>query len=124
MNFNNNSRFFKSAFNNFNKSSGKKFFTGSTFKTFFTYNMQRQMSFLNSIYRSQKNGVMLLNNVSKMNFITVTTCANIKKTVIFLSNNCTSNGGLAAVGQQMNSDFLTLIEEMLKCDETLLENGR
>ena len=123
MNFNNHSRFFKSAFNNFNKSSQHKF-TGPNFKTFFTFNMNRQMSFLNNLYKSNKTGVMLLNNVQKMNFITITSSACIRKTVTFLANNSTTNAGLSIVAHKMNSDFLALIEEMLKLDENLLESGR
>ena len=124
MNFNNHSKFFKSAFRNFNKSGSKSTFSGSTFKTFFTYNMKRNICFLNSLYKSKSNGVMLLNHVNKMNFMTITGSDSLRKTVTFLANDSMSNGGLSLSGQKINSVFMTLLEEVIRLEDTLLENGR
>jgi hypothetical protein len=127
MNFNKNSKFFKSAFNNFNFNKTKtnsNFSSSSTFKTFFTINMQRNISFLNSIYKNNSNGLMLLNNVHKKNYITIESSSTMKKSIAFLFNDSSSNGGLSVITHKLDSDFLTLLNEIIKLDEQILENGR
>ncbi len=122
MNFNNSRFFFKSAFKNANNSSRTNFFSGKNFKSFFTYNMQKNLNFLNHNY-SNSNGIMLLNNLSIKNYITISNSYSIKNSIGFLSNDSTSNGDICKAGQKINSEVFALIEELLRLEDSLLENG-
>ena len=123
MNFNNHSRFFfKSAFKNANNSSRTNFFSGKSFRSFFTYNMQKNIGFLSHNY-SNSNGIMLLNNISIKNYITISNSYSIKNSIGFLSNDSTSNGDICQAGQKINSEVFALMEEILKLEDGLLDNG-
>jgi hypothetical protein len=109
-----------------------KFFTykagfnaSRNFKGFFTFNVKRQMSFLNTVYKGQSKSfsTSLLNNVHTDNFSTLLSSNSMSKSISFLFNDSTSNGELAITSQNRRSDFLKILEDLIKMEEKLLESG-
>lgn len=119
MNFN--SKFFSSGFK-YASNAGKSFNT----KGFFAFNMKRNICFLNNVYKGKSLNIStnLLNNVEKKNYTTVFNSNTTTRSISFLLNNTTCNGGISIMSHNINSEFTTLLNEILSLNETLLENGR
>ena len=124
MNFSRNSNFF---FKNYSKSSSGYFksFFNSSFKTFMTYDLKRNISLLSNMNKSScKSSLMVFNKIQKMTYITIQNCDSIIGSSSFLSNSISSNDGVSVVTTQTNSDLLTLLKDLFKLDEHILENGK
>lgn len=114
MNFNSKFFTYRSGFN-----------TSKSFKGFFTFNVKKQMSFLNTVYKGQSRSfsTSLLNNVHTENYSTILNSNSMSKSISFLFNDSTSNGELALTSQNRRSDFLKMLEDFIKLEEKLLESG-
>ena len=97
-------------------------FGRGTFKSFFVFNMKRQMTLLSSGVGSKRIG--LLNNLQKRNYISILGSSSLRGSVTFLMNGGLSNSGLSIVSNKMRSDLLTILEEIVRLDQNLIENGR
>lgn len=103
---------------NFNYSKG-----GYKFKSTFYKNSFK--GFFNLKYNtcgSTKYRTFLLNKIQNMTYVTIQNSNYLKNGIGFLLNNSLVNSSLSTT-TQINSDFLTLLIEMNKKIEDILDNG-
>jgi hypothetical protein len=85
---------------------------------FFKFNIKRQMSMLNTINKDKKSSICLLNRVYKKNFSQIVYSSIFRMSVAFRIF-----GGAMTDAKKLNADFIALLQDEMKFNEAILNNG-